>query len=360
MTTTTTTTTTTGTVALPKTCPNVVGPHKFCNCRKDPSCDTSFAGEYPDSTGAMITSFNHFGLGVFEIARSKNGFVMQAFQCPHTGYAYDVSVVCGVALKIGDDVVTYLSDQNMHRGAKPILRINGEDVSHTESHRLKSGYAIPATKGAWEFNPGQWQVCIGDNEKTFHLIVEFDKSRFTEINWKVAMADDQIDWNDFRNGTYYGNTCQDGHKSFRAQDWRCTAAKQCDEKQWNSDRVTMENTLFTAKEYDHLCKFGFLGQAPWGEMRVEKHGVTKGCDFADQVDKHRKNVGFSNADMCERFGIDYQKAQSECSQLHNPVFQQACEFEFCNDLGAPGAAKRSVREMRDILKDEQEAKDSEP
>jgi hypothetical protein len=316
----TTTTTTTQFDGFPSSCPNPSGAWKGCNCRQDPYCDTSFAGQ----------AFWHHGFGVFRAAKTTTGDEIQGFQCPYGRYKQFVAIICGVAVKMGKNLITYIGSDLTRGDRPPLLTVNGKSESHDGKHRVSGGVVMPNNANIYQNDYSE--VCIYDDARTFNVQMGLEHAKVFEINWKLHMADNVMD-------TSSPASCKDGSASF---DTSSHVAK---------DRVDLKDSLFSMKEVDYICSNAFNVEWDPYDYYDDSKAHGSGCDFAAELEKWKHPV-MSNQALCDATHTKFADAQSACSGIQRAEFLNACLFEYCNDKGAGDAAEVSNKIEEGLVKDE--------
>jgi hypothetical protein len=310
----TTTTTTTKFDGFAPSCPNPTGSWKMCNCRQDPYCDNSFKGQ----------GYWHHGFGVFRQAKTKTGDEIQGFQCPLFRTHKTVGIICGVAVKMGKNVITYIGQNFASGSGSPLMKINGVTQSYGGQHRIAGGVVMPSNANVYTNDKNE--VCIYDDAKTLNVQIGLQVSSIFEVNWKLHMADNVID-------TTVAAGCNDGASSFDSS------------SHWAKDRVQLKDSLFSLQEVEFICENAFKVSGMW---KSKEH--SGGCNF-DELEDWKHPV-LSNEALCESTGASYADAQKACSGISKQLFLSACLFEYCNDKGEGDVVDVAKKIEEGLVKDE--------
>lgn len=327
-------TTTTTTSPIPTTqpdpdCPTPNGPYKFCNCREDPNCDTSFLQ-------GIQGAHKHAGMGIFWAAKNKNGDGVQVWQAPYTnwqGSHITIAIIAGVAVKVGNDIVTYSPTTFKNNNGIPKVMVNNQtNDARTVKQKLKTGYVSATGRSpVWSAKYGAGDsdtICVGDDARTFRVsVAKRDPYGAVEFHWKINMLDSAID--DTNLGGGYGQICLDG-AAYDGQGGRVE----------NMQRVSYNQSFFSYQVMDEICNSPLMKDV--GR-----------CDDAANHLSGLKHPVKTNEDLCEELDVPWADAQAACAGITRPLFLEACLFEFCNDRGAEDAKELAQLEEENLQAEEE-------
>jgi hypothetical protein len=255
------------------------------------------------------SGFWHHGMGVFLAAKTEEGHTVQYYQAPFRAANDKLAIIAAVAVKMGDDVITFTPIPGTSYAQRQVMRIrvNGEDAPYGVAKSMKAGYVTAASRNSWGAG-GSQPICIGDHKATFTVSMEADSNTAHEINWKIMMNDGAID-------RAVQSTCELGPASFNTT-------------KGNKDRVAVKDILFSAKELQEMCSAGWAG---YGSV----------CNFDMKV------CPTSNKALCDSMGSGYHgRAVTACSSL-DAKFKDFCVFQYCNDLGKGDYKRQAMMHQGD-------------
>lgn len=137
-------TTTTTTSPIPTTqpvphCPLPKAPFRWCRGKDDPSYDKTFL---PGRGGPFSATgyHQHHGYGIFWAARTKDGNGVQVWQVPLQIAGTKTSHIAsigGIAIKFGDDIVTYTPTTFHNNSGTAKVMVNGVEYKATDVQQKK-------------------------------------------------------------------------------------------------------------------------------------------------------------------------------------------------------------------------------
>jgi len=249
-----------------------------CECPAEPSGHCSGWGDphYTASFYAGNSHFDHYGLAVYQMAKSKDGsFEVQVFQCPWANGSIGTSMNFGYAIKSGSTVVNiiadkvYRDDQEIEMTNSPLPFLTGSMAGSP-----RNGFCMSSSDGN-----GTSLGCIN-----MHYTPEPIQPMFsTEFN--IQMLPDAIDPST--------GTC---------------AVEACKNHPWGNCKISCSASLFTSAaiaKLTNLCAMPANCDDPEGYVPI--------------VDP---------TEACDRTGMDIAAVEQHCASFP-AEFQSGCIIDCC-------------------------------
>lgn len=349
---TTTTTTTTTNLADQPTCQwfwyKVI---KSCRVLLDPVLMQSFVYNRV-SAQSMHTQ------GIQRAARSKDGnFELQTFHCPLGGKQTASSVVCGIAIKIGKEVITYVGKNHVGgNGGAEIQWTNGSVIPNG-SYKIPGGHSsvhiappdrypggiLPPCYGIANhvrINPSDHKIKAifvgsdGPRKTRWVLSVGYRDFKELELAFQLHMAVEDIDTTIIGEGRT-GSYCQDGAELSQPI-WRGLGTEvSYGMQKYSIDYHDAKNNLFGLNTTDYIC-------ANMMAANCERE-LTQTEDFSDSIES-----------TCKDLNIPFAKAQEACKGYKNRKLTEACQMQYCNDA-SEGQSVQQIRDAAEALEEDLEA-----